>query len=140
MRFADERATGEWTTDPRTQVEWPVPAGVSRDRVAEHARRADAGELRMIRFSPDWGVTWPLWESACDKYAMEPSDYGLSRGLIRALRAWMSTWERNCSHTTGWVSEAIMAEWNRGGAYLANALQLELYDVARISSDFEPEG
>lgn len=138
MKFADERATSEWTIDPRSQVEWPVPDGVSVDRVVEHARRVSAGELRTIRFLPEWTVEWPLWEDDSDKYAMEPSDYGLSSELAGAIRAWSMSWQQNCNPATGWVSEASRAEWHRTGEYLVAALQIELYDVARISSHFEP--
>jgi hypothetical protein len=134
--FVDEQPTGDWVLEPHSQVEWPVPHGISHDLVLEHARRADAGQLRTIRFFMDWGHAWPFWESNAEKSDPEPADLGLSNELTAAIRSWSATHEAHLSHSTGWDDPATGERWERDGAQLAAALQHEVYLFARVVSDF----
>lgn len=52
-------------------------------------------QRRLLRFFPDWGHRWPLWENGTDKYAMEPADFGLSEKLTLDLRDWYDFWEEH---------------------------------------------
>jgi hypothetical protein len=79
--------------------------------------------LRQIRFFPDFGRRYPLWESFTDKYAMEPSDYYLSDELSRGLRDLMSFWDTHFTDAPGSDFEWDSAEneqfyWTQGDQLL----------------------
>lgn len=134
MRSVAEWPTGEWVVDPATQVEWPVPEGVPEARVIEHARRADAGELRTIRFFPEYGCETPLWGEGGPA---DPEEYGLSVGLAADLRAWTSFWLTRFDPFEGWDDGVDVAAWEREGTRLARRVQIEGYDSVRVLSSFE---
>ncbi|MDQ7993971.1 MAG: hypothetical protein AAGC63_12625 [Propionicimonas sp.] len=85
---------------------------------------------RNIRFMFDWGHQWPLWESGSDKYAMEPSDYGLSAELAERLRAvydaWLEHWDR------GWDSPEALAAWTSDRRQALAILRREVADFADV--------
>ena len=130
-----EWPTGEWVVDPVTQVEWPVPEGISPERVVEHARRADAGELIDLRFFLGPGHDGALWD---DEGPREPSHFGLSVAFTADLRAWIEVWLTHRDVFDGWDGSVDTAEWLHEGARLARRLQRELYDVARVLSSYGP--
>ncbi|GAB3560696.1 hypothetical protein GCM10027344_13780 [Spelaeicoccus albus] len=63
-----------------------------------------SAKRRTIRIFPDWGHDWPLWENFTDKYAMEPTDYGLSDDLTELMARWYAFWENHCDPHDGWDS------------------------------------
>ncbi|QHC60438.1 hypothetical protein [Rathayibacter sp. VKM Ac-2760] len=135
MASVAEWPTGEWVVDPVTQVEWPVPEGIEPERVVEHARRADAGELVDLRFFLAAGHDRALWD---DEGPQEPSRFGLSAPLTADLRAWTEVWLTHCDVFDGWDGRVDSEEWLREGARLARRLQREVYDVARVLSSYGP--
>lgn len=74
-------------------------------------RCENRGVARIIRFLFEYGHPWPLWESASDRYTMEPIDYGLSAELTAILRGGYELWESNFSPESGWVTPAAKARW-----------------------------
>lgn len=57
---------------------------------------------RVVRFMFDYGHVWPLWEDGTVKYAIEPSDYGLSPELTERLQSCCEYWETRHSPEGGW--------------------------------------
>jgi hypothetical protein len=93
-------------------------------------------QLRKIRFFPDFGRESPLWESFTDKYAMDPSDYGLSDELSRGLRELMSLWNTHFIDAPGsdfeWDSaENEQSYWTEGDRLLEQ-LRSEVDGIAIV--------
>lgn len=88
---------------------------------------------RTIRFFFDWGHQWPLWENGSEKYAMEPSDYGLSPDLTRRLRAvydsWLDHWD------CGWDSPEALAAWTSDRRQAVAILRREVADFADVEEE-----
>lgn len=86
---------------------------------------------RVIRVFPDHGHRWPLWENFTDKYAMEPSDYGLSESIADQLRAWYDEWERR---GIDWKPDQT---WREEGRRLMELLQAEVAGFAEVRPEFD---
>jgi hypothetical protein len=80
---------------------------------------------RQVRFFPDHGHLWSLWEAAAGG-AVSPEMYGLSRSLTRAIRSWTAHWEEFCDPFTGWTSEESREESARAGDEIVVRLRQEL--------------
>jgi hypothetical protein len=132
----DWRVERRRVVDPVTQVELLVPPGITDARAIERARRQRAGELHRIRFFPEWGCDYPLWEDFTDKYTMEPGDYGISPELGRRLRDWARFWQRHLDPFDGWDDPGNEREWLATGDELVRALELEVYDIAVVVPEF----
>lgn len=121
--------------DPVTQVELVVPPGISAERAIERERRRRNGELRSIRFFVGRGHAYPLWEDGTGTCRTEPDDYGLSTGLAHRLRAWCRVFELHLAEP-GWDTPERRRAWLSDGEELADALELEVYDVAQVQREF----
>ena len=120
--------------DPVTQEELFVPS-FSTD-VATVARNAKkrAGELHMIRFFPDHGHRWPLWDSRAG-YTATPSAYGLSAALASALRRWYDEWETAVGPGDGWRNDQQHRAWMDQGDELADRLAQEVWDIGEVVAE-----
>lgn len=136
MQSVAEWPSGEWLIDPATQVEWPIPEGIAPERVIEHARRANAGELIDIRFYVESSSNCTLWDDIHGP--REPSDLGLSAALTAELSAWTEVHSTHCIVFEGWDGAVDVEEWTCEGARLARAVQREIYDFARVLSAYGP--
>lgn len=92
--------------------------------------------LRKIRFFPDFGRKYPLWESFTDKYAMDLSDYDLSDELSRELRDLMTFWDAHFTDAYGsdfeWDSiENEQFYWTQGDL-LIEQLRAEVDGIAIV--------
>lgn len=65
---------------------------------------------RQIRFFPDTGHPWPLWETSPN--ARTPEDYGLSDELTKGMRNWVEHWEAHFDPFRGWDADESAA-WSR---------------------------
>lgn len=128
-------ADGEWIAHPTTQIEVWVAAGMSRERAFRRATRQQDGELRIIRFFPDHGNPWPLWESDAEDPTPTPDVYGLSGRLVHDMREWYDTWESGFRFDSGWVDASAGREWNSRGDDIADRLQAEVWDFAEVSRE-----
>lgn len=93
-------------------------------------------KLREIRYFPDFGRKYPLWESGTEKYAMGPWDYDLSNGLASGLRELMELWSSHFTDKHGpefeWDSvENERRYWDQGDQLLEK-LRSEVADIAIV--------
>lgn len=91
--------------------------------------------MREIRFSLDWGVKYPLWESGTDKYAMEPSDYNLSDDLSNELRNYVQFWNDHLVENDvsfDWDSSENEMLFDREGDRLLEWLRSEVNEFATV--------
>lgn len=93
-------------------------------------------KLREIRYFPDFGRKYPLWESGTDKYAMDPWDYDLSNELASGLRELMELWSSHFTDKHGpefeWDSvENERRYWDQGDQLLEK-LRSEVADIAIV--------
>lgn len=89
-------------------------------------------ERRRIRFFPDWGVRFPLWETGTNKYAMEPSDYLLSASLDRRLEEWMDHWVSHFDPFEGWDSPEAATHSRAASDKLITELRAEVGHFADV--------
>lgn len=65
---------------------------------------------RVIRFFPDYGRDWPLWEKSSPTwdvgYPTTPEMYGFSDELTRDMAEGNSLWAVNFDHMNSWKSAA----------------------------------
>lgn len=127
----------EWarTVDPVTQVELLVPPYSTVEATVARAAKLRAGQLHEVRLFPDHGHGWPLWDPKVG-YTAVPDDYGLSEGLVAALRQWYDDWEAAVGPGDGWSDAAEKEEWIERGDDLAARLVEETWDIAVIVPRF----
>lgn len=85
--------------------------------------------IARLRMFPDWGSTWPLWSD--DIGGADPSELGLSPGLVADLQAWVGVWsatfdvdaERPSEY---WPDAAIGRRWVADGRSLVARIRAEL--------------
>ncbi|ODA89701.1 hypothetical protein ATY41_04425 [Leifsonia xyli subsp. xyli] len=123
----------EWArvVDPITQEELLVPAFSTVEATIARSAKRRAGELHTIRFFPDHGHPWPLWDSQAG-YTATPDDYGLSDQLDRALRRWYDEWEAAVGPGDGWREMEQYIRWAARGDELAAWLAQEVWDTADV--------
>lgn len=83
---------------------------------------------RTVRFFPDQGHKWSLWEADAGG-ATAPEYYGLTPNLVFLLELWTKHWDENYHPFSGWVSEAERDRSDR--------LYIELY--TRLKAELGPE-
>lgn len=88
--------------------------------------------MRVIRFFPDWGRKYPLWESETPEYATRPEDYGLSTELAFRLEKWLKHWALHFDYDSGWDSSESKSASNKEGNKLIQDLSREVSDFARV--------
>lgn len=125
--------TTEWgrVVDPVTQVELLVPSYSNPEATIARSAKRRAGELHTIRFFPDHGHDWPLWDSRAG-YTATPDDYGLSDELVTALRQWYDEWEAAVGPGDGWRDPEQQRFWVERGDELAAWLAEEVWDSAEV--------
>ncbi|GAA2010849.1 hypothetical protein GCM10009739_23800 [Microbacterium ulmi] len=125
---------------PRTAAEWQQRRRMQDRYLAERSSRRERVTLpdgrRVIRLMPEWGVTWPLWESFTDAHLLDAADLGLSDELSEALRAWNAEWNDR-SETEPLRDRAA---WLAEGRRLHAALQAEVAAFAEVRPEFGGEG
>jgi hypothetical protein len=120
-----------WVVDPVTQEELAVPSfSTVKATIARSAKRR-AGQLHTIRFFPDHGHRWPLWDSKAG-YTATPDEYGLSDELVGALRRWYDDWEAAVGPGDGWRNAELHQSWVARGDELAEWLAREVWDTAEV--------
>ena len=91
--------------------------------------------MREIRFFPDHGMKYPIWESGTDKYAMDPEDFDLSDSLGTRLRELMTFWSKHFVETDTsfeWdTAENEQRFWAEGDS-LIDKLRKEVEDFAIV--------
>lgn len=93
---------------------------------------------RVIRFSPDYGNPWPLWERNAALPDPLPSDLGLSESLQTQMRNWYDFWEVHFHWERGWDSEENETlSWLEGNV-LVEKLRTEIADFADVSDGRPP--
>ncbi|WGP06992.1 hypothetical protein [Brevibacterium iodinum] len=94
--------------------------------------------MREIRFFLDWGPKYPIWETGTDKYAMEPSDYGLTLELDKALRSYVDFWNEHFIETDDsfeWDSSENKKAFDAEGDRLIRWLQDEVKGIAHVRDE-----
>lgn len=127
------RHGAEWSraVDPVTQEELSVPSFSTVEATISRSAKRRAGELRTIRFFPDHGHDWPLWDSKAG-YTATPDEYGLSEELVAALRRWYDEWEAAVGPGDGWRDQEQRDDWIQRGDQLAAWLTREVWDTAEV--------
>jgi hypothetical protein len=87
----------------------------------------------LVRMFPDWGTSWPLWSD--DITGADPSDLGLSLGLVDDLRAWVEVWAEQFDvdaqqPSEYWRDAAVGRRWIADGHTLAARIRAEVPDLA----------
>ncbi len=92
--------------------------------------------MREIRFFPDFGRRYPLWESFTDKYAMDPSDYELTPLLASDLAEYMRFWNAHFTDEVGtefeWDSSEHERQHRETGDRLLARLRTEVAEFAVV--------
>ncbi|AGW42673.1 metal ion transport protein [Leifsonia xyli subsp. cynodontis DSM 46306] len=86
-------------------------------------------QQREVRFLLDW------WESGTEKYAMEPSDYGLSDELTLRLRRFYDHWFQHVDPVMGWDTEENLAIYHRDKEEVLQLLRDELSIDVNLLAD-----
>jgi hypothetical protein len=119
---------------PTSPFEWRLRAEMQDRYLSARSRRGEAvvlpNGLRVVRMFPEWGVTWPLWESFTDSYPMDAATLGLSDSLAADLAAWNGRWNDRDE------DDPLPAGWSEEGWVLHGRLQTELDGVAEVRPDF----
>lgn len=119
---------------PASAVEWRMRAEMQNRYLSARKRRGEQvvlpNGLRVVRLFPEWGVTWPLWESFTDNYPMDAAALGLSSALAADLAAWNDRWQDRDE------TEPDPPGWYEDGWPLYRRLQAELDGVAEVRPDF----
>ncbi|RXZ71425.1 hypothetical protein [Agromyces albus] len=125
----------DYNDTPVTAPQWRARATMqNRYLMAKHSRGQPPllpDGRRVIRVFPDHGHRWPLWENFTDKYAMEPSDYNLSKPLSEGFRRWYDEWERR---GIDWRPDDT---WKEEGLRLVQSLQAEVVAFAEVRPEFD---
>lgn len=123
----------EWArvVDPVTQEELSVPSFSTVEPTIARSAKRRAGELHTIRFFPDHGHRWPLWDPKAG-YTATPDEYGLSDQLVMALRRWYDEWEAAVGPGDGWRDAEQHRSWADRGDELAAWLAREVWDTAEV--------
>lgn len=89
-------------------------------------------DLPTIRFFPDWGHLWSLWDSEAGG-AVVPSAYGVSEVLTFLLSLWTQHWSENFDpFTEGWTSEEARRRSSLLGDEILQRLRAELGSRAHV--------
>ncbi|GAA4152340.1 hypothetical protein [Leifsonia shinshuensis] len=120
--------------DPVTQVELTIPAFSNADSTVVREAKRGSGELRRVRFFPDHGHRWPLWDSSVG-YTAGPEDFGLSGELTQALRHWCDEWELAVGAGEPWKDPVAQRAWEERGDLLALRLAEEVWDFAIVHAE-----
>ncbi|MFK4804299.1 hypothetical protein ACI3KX_00385 [Microbacterium sp. ZW CA_36] len=119
---------------PASAFEWRLRAEMQDRYLSARGRRHEAvmlpNGLRVVRMFPEWGVTWPLWESFTDNYPMDAAALGLSDSLAAELAAWNDRWQ------DGGLEGPLPVGWHDEGWALYGLLQAELDGIAEVRPDF----
>ena len=99
------------------------------------ANQQDVSMARVIRFLFEHGHPWPLWESGTDKYAMEPSDYGLSDDLASRLGEAWALWNTHDRIDVGWDASENEADWRRLSEQALAILRREVSGIADVRDE-----
>lgn len=91
--------------------------------------------VRVVRFMFDYGHVWPLWEDGTDKYAMEPSDYGLSPELTERLQSCYEFWETHHIPKRGWDAPESRHRWHAETDQAVAILRWEVSDFADVRDE-----
>ncbi|MEN2742366.1 hypothetical protein ABCS02_31695 [Microbacterium sp. X-17] len=134
----DRRSSWGRAVDPVAQEELLVPPYSSAEATIARSARSRAGELHTIRFFPDHGHDWPLWDPNFG-YTVTPDHYGLSDELATALRRWYDEWEAAVGPGDGWRDAAEHDKWLERGDELCDWLTQELWDSAEIIAEHRAE-
>ncbi|MFC4223591.1 hypothetical protein [Lysinibacter cavernae] len=86
---------------------------------------------RVIRFFPDDGNPWPLWETGTEAYMQTPEALGLSLSLTNELRVWTDFWLEHFSF--GWDSPANHQAHLDQAEILSSRLEIELSGIAVVA-------
>lgn len=119
---------------PASSFEWRLRAEMQDRYLSARSRRGETvvlpNGLRVVRMFPEWGVTWPLWESFTDNYPMDAAALGLSDALTADLAAWNDRWQDRG------LDDPLPAHWRGEGWALYRRLQAELDGIAEVRPDF----
>jgi hypothetical protein len=118
--------------DPVTQVELPIPAFSDPASTVLRESMRRFGDLRVVRFFPDHGHRWPLWDASVG-YTAGPEDFGLSPDLTQTLRQWYDEWEAAVGPAEPWKDPVAEREWEERGDVLAVRLAAEVWDFAIVA-------
>ena len=136
-RYRRVRLPGEasWPriVDPLEGVEVAVPPFATRADALARAALARAGAVHLVRFFPDWGHPWPLWDTRCG-YTAEPDDYGLGEELSRWMRTWYGDWARCFSDVEVWRGAPSYATWADEGDRIAADLAVEIWRIGDVTA------
>ncbi|GAA4885092.1 hypothetical protein GCM10025788_26480 [Serinicoccus chungangensis] len=90
---------------------------------------------RVVRFMFDYGHVWPLWEDGTYKYAMEPSDYGLSSELTERLQSCYAFWEAHHLPESGWDDTETRHRWHLETDQVVAILRWEVSAFADVRDE-----
>jgi hypothetical protein len=124
----------ERIVDPVSQVELVVPVHATSEQVIRREALRRDGQLREIRFFPDWGHASGLWESSGDVQVLEPEDLRLSADLARAIEHWSQLWVNEFTPNMAWTSADLAESWRLEGDRLAARISAEVWRFAEVKA------
>lgn len=83
---------------------------------------------RHVRFFPDIGAPWCLWEAGASNSTPYATQLGASQLLEDRITGWYEFWERHCNWENGFDSPGAKATWIAHGDGLLVDLRRELQD------------
>lgn len=120
---------------PENAAEWRSRQEMQSRFLAERSRREEPlvlpDGLRVFRMFPEWGVSFPLWESCGEHHPFEPGTLDLPDSLERELGAWGRAW-----WSVDGEDPNESPEWFEAGRELHRRLQAALEGIAEVTPAF----
>lgn len=82
--------------------------------------------MREVRFFPDYGARWCLWEAGTENGTPFATELGASREVEARIGAWYDFWETHCPVFVGWDHETNLRAWRKEGHEIVAELRSEL--------------
>ncbi|WP_402843878.1 hypothetical protein [Microbacterium sp. GXS0129] len=125
----------EWTVDPQSWVEVPVPAFATADEaIARHRLLAD-GTIVTVEMKPEYGGVTGIWHRGDGEIGL---DGEVPDELRIRLMMWHTYWTDRFDPITGWVAGSHAAWWLAEGRRLHGLLQEQLWWRFEILDRFDP--
>ncbi|MDJ0379189.1 hypothetical protein [Cryobacterium sp. PH31-L1] len=83
-------------------------------------------EHRVVRFFPDYGARWCLWEDGSENYTPTATELGASAQLEDQIGEWYDFWEIHVEPGIGWDNPADREAWRTQGNRIVADLNEEL--------------
>lgn len=133
--YAGVMKIDEWTIDPQTWVEVPVPSFATADEAIARHRMLTDGTILTVEMKPEFGGVTGIWHRSDGEIGLDgevPDD------LLMHLMSWHTYWTDRYDPITGWVAGSEADWWLAQGHRLSRSLQEQLWWRYEIIDRFDP--